>query len=459
MNRRDFLVSSLTVPALRAQSRPPNVLFILADDLGWGDLSCYGNQRIKTPNLDAIARQGTLFSQFYVAGSVCSPSRTGFMTGRFPARYRIHGHIATEQFNAQRGMPNFLDPSAPNIARTLRQAGYETAHFGKWHLGHGQGALLPDAYGFSHHKTVTSNETRWQEQGPGFRAKSTAWMVDNTIEFLEQNRSRPFYINFWTLLPHATLEPTEEQMKPFERFRPNTREHRGAAQVYYASLNDLDTQIGRLMKRLEEMDLARNTIVLFSSDNGPEDIHISNAVHSAIGSPGPFRGRKRSLYEGGVRVPLLARWPGRIPANRVDESSVLGGVDFYPTLSKLAGLPAPAGVDGEDVSDIWTGASRPRRKPLFWEWRFNIAGYNVNRSPMLSMRDGDWKLMMNPDRSRVELYDIPRDPMELNNQAAGKPEVVARMSAALLAWQKTLPPGPVEPAAGRNDYPWPRPAQ
>ncbi len=197
---------------------------------------------------------------------------------------------------------------------------------------------------------------------------------------------------------------------------------------------------------------------MFSSDNGPEDIHIRNASHSAFGSPGPFRGRKRSLYEGGIRVPFIVRWPGRVPAGRVETRSVLSGVDLLPTLLKIAGLPQDdaLGLDGEDVSDILFGASRPRRKPLFWEWRFAIAGYNINRSPMLAIREGDWKLLLNPDFSRVELYDIPRDPMELNNLADRRPEIVKDLAAKALAWQKTLPLGPIEPTAGKNDYPWPR---
>jgi arylsulfatase A-like enzyme len=207
---------------------------------------------------------------------------------------------------------------------------------------------------------------------------------------------------------------------------------------------------------LEKDGLDQETLVVFSSDNGPEDIHIGNASHSAFGNPGPFRGRKRSLYEGGVRVPGLFRWPGRIRAGRVDTTSVVSGVDLFPTACRLAGAPAPEGVDGEDVSDILTGAPRARRTPLHWEWRFQVAGYPVNRSPILAMREGDWKLLMNPDRSRVELYQIAADPMEQTNLAAARPEIVARMEARSLAWQKTLPPGPMDPGAGQNGWNWPK---
>jgi N-acetylgalactosamine-6-sulfatase len=210
------------------------------------------------------------------------------------------------------------------------------------------------------------------------------------------------------------------------------------------------------LTELEKEGLDKETLVVFSSDNGPEDIHIGNASHAAFGSPGPFRGRKRSLYEGGVRVPGIFRWPGVIPAGRVDSRSVVSAVDFFPTVSAAAGLAAPTGVDGEDVSDILKGGTRPRKQPLHWEWRFNVAGYAVNRSPILSIRDGDWKLLMNPDRSRVELYHIPNDPMELNNRASENRALTEKLAAKALAWQKNLPPGPSDPSAGRNDWNWPK---
>ncbi len=424
-------------------------------------MSCYGNQRLKTPNIDRLAQQGTMFTQFYVNGPVCSPSRTGFLTGHFPGRHRVHGHFADAATNEARSMPNFLDPSVYTLPGLLKKVGYRTHQVGKWHMGSGEGAPLPDAYGFDHHKSVNSNEQRWKEQTPGFRAQSTRLFVDETLRFIREAPDKPFYANLCTLLPHATLDPTKEQLEPFMKLSPQTASgHLGANQIYFASLRNLDDEIGRLLKELDAMGLAGNTLVLFSSDNGPEDIHIRNASHSAFGSPGPFRGRKRSLYEGGVRLPLIARLPGVVPAGRVEDRAVVTAVDFMPTIVRMAGAnAADLRPDGEDVSDILAGASRARTKPLYWEWRFNIAGYNVNRSPMLSMRDGKWKLLMNPDRSRVELYDIPADAMELNNLADRQPALVKDMAEKLLSWQKTLPPGTVEPSAGKNDYPWPKSRQ
>ncbi|UCG48551.1 MAG: sulfatase-like hydrolase/transferase [Phycisphaerales bacterium] len=469
MNRRNFLRQSLSaaafagffssaVDAAPVKSRP-NIVFIFADDLGWGDLGCYGNRQIKTPNLDRLAKAGTLFTQFYVNGSVCSPSRTAIMTGHFPARHRVHGHFASHKQNQARAMPDWLDPKVPTVTRLLKKAGYVTGHFGKWHLGSGAGAPTPGDYGIDEHCTVNSSGPQLEDAGDQyFRAKSTAQIVDTTIRFIEKNRDKPFYVNVWTLVPHATLHPTDEQMKPYSRYAPAGVPYRGVKQIYYASVSDLDREIGRLIRRIDELGLADNTLVAFSSDNGPEDLDIRNAVHSGIGSTGPFRGRKRSLYEGGVRMPFIVRWPGRTPAAKVDDTSVMAGVDWLATVCSLAGVKLPADVepDGEDMSAALLGKPKPRSRPLMWEWRFRIFGEMTNKCPMLAIRERNWKLLMNPDRSRVELYDIVKDPTEVDNVAERHPDLVRELSEELLGWQKTLPGGPVEPAAGSNAYPWPK---
>lgn len=445
--------------AYAADAERPNVVFILADDLGWGDLGCYGNRVIRTPNLDRLATQGTLFTQFYVSGSVCSPSRAAFMTGRFPGTLGLHTIIAGADLNAQKGVPNFVDVETPFVPRVLKEAGYATAHFGKWHLSVLDGSRYPapDAYGIDEYRVVGS-PTSGFDQTREFRALSTERIVDETIRFVEAHRNDPFYVNVWTPLPHATLDPTEEQLAEYDHLAPTAVPYRAAKQVFAASVTAIDRGVGRLLERLDELGLTESTLVVFSSDNGPEAIEVKNASHSGVGSTGPFRGRKRSLYEGGVRVPLIVRWPGHVPAGRVDDESVLVGVDWLPTIAALAGakLPADAPLDGEDVGDILLGQSRARSKPAFWDWRHRISGHTLDKSPICSIRDGKWKLLMNPDRSRIELYDIPADPSEMNNLAAEQPELVARMAAQLLAWRATLPPGPSEAEAGDNAYPWPR---
>lgn len=443
----------------RPGHRPPNILFILADDLGWGDLSCFGHRELRTPHLDKLASQGLRLTQFYVCSGVCSPSRTAFMTGSYPARWSIHGHLADAALNAKRGMPNWLNPAAPTLPRLLKQAGYATGHFGKWHLGHGEGAPPPSEYGFDAFRAVNGKPEGWPDKDEYFRANSTEYIFDATLEFIAAHRDQPFYAQTWLLLPHAPLHPTDEQLKKYARFGPVDRiPYDGTKRIYYASVGAIDEQIGRLMSELDRLKLAENTIVIFTSDNGPEDIIIGNAVHSGIGSPGPLRGRKRSLYEGGVRVPFIVRSPGVAPAGRVDDTSVMAGCDFLPSLCALAGIDVPDSlrIDGCDMSGVFQGTPTQRTEPLMWEWRFSIPNHVWNRSPMLSIRDGDYKLLMNPNRSRIELYDIPRDPTEQNNIAEKHPEKVAKLADRVLAWQRSLPPGPTDPDAGSNAYPWPK---
>ena len=245
-------------------------------------------------------------------------------------------------------------------------------------------------------------------------------------------------------------------LAPYADLSPGWGEHYGALQVWYATLSYIDQQVGRILDRLDALGLSERTIVVLSSDNGPESGLIPFISHyGGASSAGPFRGLKRSLYEGGVREPFIVRWKGTAPAGRVDNDSVIGAVDWLPTLCALAGAKTPAGLPGQDVSAAFRGRSVERKDALLWENRFPVYGHVLDKSPMLAIRDGRWKLLMNPDRSRVELYDIPSDPGEMHNRASAEPKVVQRLSKRLLAWRKTLPPGPVDPDAGKADYPWP----
>jgi N-acetylgalactosamine-6-sulfatase len=394
-----------------------------------------------------MAREGTRFTQFYVASAVCSPSRTGFLTGQFPARLGIHDYLADPELNAKRGVRDWLDPEVPSLTRLVKEAGYSTAHFGKWHLGSGPNAPRPERYGIDRFDAC-------MKQG---RVKSSESIADETIAFVEANRERPFFINAWLNDPHSPLHPTEEMMAPYKGLSPSWGDNKGAMEVYYAVLTGMDRHIGRILDSLDRLQLSSNTIVIFSSDNGPESGLIPFVSHyGGAATAGPFRGIKRSLYEGGVRTPFLVRWPGRTPAGRVDNETVLAGVDLMPSLLKLAGVTSPP-CDGEDLSETWLGQRRPRTKPLMWENRYPVYGHVLDMSPMLAIRLGRWKLLMNPDRSRVELYDIPADPSEINNRADREPGVVRDLSARLLRWQSILPKGPVDPAAGKNSYAWPQP--
>ena len=460
---------------LCAAEKKPNVIFILTDDQGWNDAHFAGHPYAKTPNLDKFASQSTWLRQFYVAATVCSPSRTAFMTSHVPARHFVHGHFADHGTNAARSMPDWLDPKVPTLATLLKGAGYATAHFGKWHLGSGNGAPPPTEYGFDVSKTVNSNGPQLGEEGkdPYFRAKSTAMIVDETIRFIREHKGGPFYANVWTLLPHAKLNPTPEQLAVYADLAPSAgdpafgpwmqkylgeaKDLKSQMQVFCASLTDLDTQLGRLFAALDEMKLAEDTIIFYSSDNGAEDYRIGNASNGGVGNTGPLRARKRSMYEGGIRTFGIVRWPGHVAAGKRDEVSVTGGVDFLPTICKLTGtaLPADLQPDGEDVSDIWLGKSRARTKPLHWEWLFNVAGgkdYGY-MPPMLTVRDGDWKLFVNHNGTHAELFNIPRDISEEHDVAAGNPDVVKSLTAKAVAWAKALPPSPARDAATATGQP------
>ncbi len=466
ITRRSFLLASVAsglggfVPAMASPqpaAKRPNIIFLFADDLGWGDLSCYGNRRVKTPALDKLASDGTLFTQFYVAGSVCSPSRTAIMTGHYPARHRVFGHFARDAVNERRGMPNALDPKVPTLTDALQEAGYATGHFGKWHLG----TLSPGEYGIDVFRTNTACNMPGKDPvdiwSPKARPTCTKDILDSALEFVQSADGKPFYANIWFSDVHATLNPSKEQLKKTERYHPKGVDFHGVDQVYYAALIEMDRQIGLFLDKLDRLGLRENTLVIFSSDNGPEDFQISNAAHSGVGRTGPFRGRKRSIYEGGIRVPFILRWPGRVPQGRVNDATVVNGVDFVPTLCRIAGASSSSfsDLDGEDVSDVWLGATRRRERACFWEWRYRVYGHPLNQPPRLAVRDGDYKLLMNPDRSRVELYDIVRDPSELQNLATTRPDVTERLSKRLLDWNAMLPGSPVESVAGTSHWRWP----
>lgn len=457
------LLLAFPLAAATAESRP-NVIFILTDDQGWGDAHFAGHPYVETPNLDRLAAGGTWFRQFYVAATVCSPSRCAFMTSHYPARHAIHGHLSDAAQNEARSMPDWLDAEVTTLPDLLKSAGYATAHFGKWHLGSGPGAPAPAEYGIEVSKIVTGNGPTYEEERgkPGFWSRSTGLFVDDTIAFIRENRERPFYVNLWTLIPHAKLDPSPEQLAVYADLEPRAddpafgswmRNYLGKAKdlqsqmrIFCASLTDLDTQIGRLLDALDEMGLAENTIIVFSSDNGPEDYRISNASNAGVGSPGPLRGRKRSMYEGGVRTFGIVRWPGRVPAGRVDEVSVVGAVDFLPTIAALTGVAVPDEVkpDGGDLSALWLGGEgKPREKALHWEWLFNVQGPEDGYvPPMLAVRDGDWKLFLDHRGGSAQLYHIPKDPGETTDLAAKEPEVVKALTEKALAWVKTLPPSP-----------------
>lgn len=436
-----ILLSPLTL--LHAEDVRPNIVFIFADDWGWGDLSCHGHPWLETPNLDRLADEGIDFLQFNVLNPVCSPSRTAVMTGKYPARFSIHQHFAAPAQNHERNMPDWLDPKAATLPRFLKQAGYRTGHFGKWHLTNAQtqGAPMPEAYGFDEFAVFNG--------GAGWPAAGLHDTAGNAVAFIKSNKGKPFFVNVWLHESHTPHVPTAESM---ERWKDLDERK----QVYSAVITDGDNEVGLILDALEDQGLAENTIVMFSSDNGPEwtaaraeprqvdpDAGATGyGTYYSIGETGGLRGSKRSLFEGGVRTPLLVRWPGHSPAGTKNKSTVFTGVDMLPTLCAAAGVKLPDEYvgDGENLIDAFNGKEISRTRPLFWEW---LGTKNEpDWWPRLAVRSGCWKLVMNEDATRVELHDLLKDRLEGVDVAKDHPDIVDRLSKLALEWKATLPESP-----------------
>jgi arylsulfatase A-like enzyme len=424
---------------------PPNIVVVLVDDFGCGDLSCYGGQT-PTPEIDKLAAGGTRFTQYYAASPICSPSRAGLLTGQFPARWHITSYLQTRKGNRECEQADFLDPQAPSLPRILQSAGYATAHIGKWHLGGGRdvdAAPKFAAYGYDlglgtwespePHPDITATDWIWSDKDPVPRWERTRWMVDQTLKFLDGHNERPCFVNLWLDDTHTPWVPGEDQLD-------GPRAKRGNSQPNLRRvLAELDKQIGRLRSGLAERAATRPTLVLLVGDNGPLPTFGQSRTAG-------LRGSKLSLYEGGIRVPCIAWWPGQTPAGTVNDDTVLAAVDFLPMLCSIAGakLPADYASDGEDLSGALRGAVPVRSKTLYWEYGRNDTSFAYpqdlqQRSPNVALREGRWKLLVQADGAKAQLFDMVADPKESTELAATRPELVQRLSKDALAWRKSLP--------------------
>lgn len=419
------------------------MVFILLDDFGWADASCFGG-KVSTPNIDKLAGQGTQFRQFYVASPICSPSRCGIITGQFPARWKITSYLQTKAGNKECGQADFLDPQAPSMPRVFKEAGYATAHIGKWHLGGGRDVTEAPkfaAYGYEVGlgtyespepaaglglKTTPWENKREPQQVP--RHERTRWMVDETLSFMKQHGEKPCFVNLWLDDMHTPYRPQDG------------KDERGLPAKYGEVLTEMDRQIGRLMGALPA-----NTLIVLCGDNGPEPTFERART-------GGLRGMKWSLYEGGIRTPLIVSWPGVVPAGVINEKTVVSSVDFMPTLCTLAQLKLPsAESDGEDMSTVFKGEERERQKALLWEYGrkpgeagkvkggFPYPQEPDSKSPNLAIRDGYWKLLINADGTQAELYHLIEDPREEANLANTQPVVLERLQKRVLEWRRSLP--------------------
>jgi arylsulfatase A-like enzyme len=436
-----------SAPAEGADNRP-NVIVVLSDDLGPGDLSCFGG-KTPTPSIDRMAKEGIKFTRYYAPSPICSPSRCGTITGQFPGRWRITSYLQTRAGNKACGQADFLDPDAPSLPRALKAAGYKTAHVGKWHLGGGRDVVdAPKfaAYGYDSglgtwespepHADITPRDWIWSADDKVKRWDRSAWMVDRALEFLKANPGDPCFVNLWLDDPHTPWVPTAADQAVGKNGLAT-----GKAPIperLAKVLSEMDKQVGRLLDTVRARKDGRPTLVLFLSDNGP----LPTFDRARTGG---LRGSKLSLYEGGIRLPLIAWGPGLVPAGRTNDTTVLWAVDFFPTLCRLCDTPLPKGYrpDGEDLSAALLGNAPKRSARIFWEYGRNATAFaypaGTDRSPNVALLDGDWKLLVNADGTGAELYDLEGDPNETKDLAAARPDVAKRLKEAALAWRAGLP--------------------
>ncbi|NJL19537.1 MAG: sulfatase-like hydrolase/transferase, partial [Bdellovibrionaceae bacterium] len=390
------------------------------------DLGCYGNTEIRTPHLDRLARQGLRLTDCYSASPVCSPSRAGLLTGRTPNRLGIYDWIPEKS-----GI--YLRPEEITIAHLLRKAGYRTCHVGKWHLNSRMdgGEPTPGDAGFEHW-LATQNNAHPSHLNPDnflrngtpvgrLEGASAHLLVDEAVRWLDTVREEPFFLNVWFHEPH---EPVEAEERYLALYADEANADRGH---YYADVTQMDAAVGRLLDCLDEHGLGRTTFVFFSSDNGPETLRRYPSANRSHGSPGPLRGRKLHMTEGGYRVPGIIRWPGRVPPGSESAEPVCS-LDLLPTFCAMAGVEPPGdrALDGASLLPLLEGRTIPRTQPLYWQYDFAISN-----SWKISLRDGPWKLLANGALDTWRLYKIDDDPSELHDRSEKEHTATNRLEEAL----------------------------
>ncbi len=440
LSRRDLLTRAITAGSLitltngsvaRAQSRPPNIVWIMLDDLGYGDPGCYGQKQIQTPNIDRLAAQGVRFTDCYAGGAVCAPSRSVLMTGLHMGHTSVRTNAGT--------VP--LRKEDVTVAQLLKAAGYTNGLFGKWGLGDAGSDAVPakkgfdEFYGYLHqiHAHDYYTDFLWhngkKEMLPGNangqRGQYSADLIaDRTLDFIRRNQAKPFFLYASPTLPHSNYEVPSTA--PYtDRPWPETEK------IYAAMVTRADNHIGRILNLLHDLKLDDNTVVFFTSDNGG----ASAERHSAdfFKSNGPLRGQKTQLYEGGIRVPMIARWPGHIPARTVSNVP-WSFCDFLPTALDLAGAKPASNTDGISMVPVLTGKKPdPDPRLLYWEqYQFDRQANDVRRDTyMQAARKDKWKVVRKRPGAPLELYNLESDLSETTDVSASNPAVVAEFETAL----------------------------
>ncbi|MEE8451804.1 MAG: arylsulfatase [Thermoguttaceae bacterium] len=450
-------------------ARPPNIVYLLADDLGYNELGCYGQKWIKTPHIDRIAAEGIRFTRHYSGNAVCAPSRCCLMTGKHPGHAYIrdngdprHLQHLKEQYGWEFPGQNPIPDAEVTIAEILKRKGYATGAMGKWGLGHFGTTGDPNRQGFdlfygfncqrhahNHYpKFLWRNSTKEILPGNDRTLYGETYSQDKftevALEFIRSNRQRPFFLYMPYAIPHLSIQVTDQSLAQYKGKIPEEDyTHRGYLKHptpragYAAMISHLDRDVGKIMSLLKELGLDENTLVMFSSDNGPTYDRLGGSDSDFFESAGVFRGLKGSLYEGGIRVPLVARWPGKIaPGTVTDHLSAFW--DIMPTIDEVSGpVPAeeavgPIETDGISFAPTLLGQpdKQQPRKYLYWEFRA-YGGQQVVRMDKFKGIRQNMGRKDNPNPLKIELYDLAADPSEKNDIAADQPEVVAKIEAIM----------------------------
>jgi len=418
-----FLGALLALAPASAQETPPNFVILFADDLGINDLGCFGRKDQRTPNLDRLAAEGARFTQAYAAASVCSPSRAALMTGQSPARLKITTFLSGRTDRASHRVLAapinlHLPAGIPTIAELLKPKGYASAAIGKWHLG-GKGHQ-PTDHGFDEFFAGKANPGAESPLG----GKGELGQADQAVKFIQKNKAKPFFLYLAFDNPHIPLAaPAKAVEANAKSFHP----------TYAAIVESLDAAVGRVLKALEDNGIAKNTMVIFASDNG--GVHISELKESPATYNAPSRAGKGLVYEGGLRTPLIIRYPGRIASRVVGEPVVLG--DLCPTICAIAKVPAPKTLDFQDISPLLFDSKRADTKPraLFWHQPHYM---NQGGKPAGVIREVDWKLIEQYEDGSLELFNLAKDPSETTDLAAAEPARVAALRGKLEAWRRSV---------------------
>ena len=421
--------------AATSDAQKPNIVVFLADDMGWGDSATYGNKIIKTPNLDKLAAQGMKFTQGYSACGVCSPSRSAILTGRTPYRNGVWRHLSGNH-------EAHLRTSEITYPELLKGIGYDTCHVGKWHLLSKQqfdnpDYPMPDEHGYNYWMATQNNAIPSHKNPNNFirngkpvgetSSYSAPFVADEAISWLTKVRDskKPFALSIWVHEPH---KPIATDIKFSEQYEGQSKRDK----TYFGNISQLDYALGKVMETLEAQGVADNTLFIFSSDNGP--------VPSSGGDSGGLRGNKRNDFEGGVRVPFIARWPGHIKPGSVNDTPVIG-TDIFSTVLDMVNIPLPTDrtIDGVSLLPVFEGKPVERKVPLFW--RTHVSG----AEDRVAMRIGDWKIVGNDTLTQFLLFDVQNDWQEKNDLSKEKPEKFAEMKKTLLkTWADIVKEGPNE---------------